>query len=286
MTGARDREPWVTWLFAGSIVAVAGLATGFDPTPQSLGPWLWSRHALAAGQWDRLFLSMFAHGGVLHLLLNLVGLLSFGTLVERSFGHARFAALYLVSGVAGNFAHALYGPDIPAVGASGAIFGLLGLLLILQPRMQVALFSIIPMPLVLFGAGYAALLPVLTQYSSVLPIAHEAHLGGMVAGAVAGLAFDPGRALRVLPAGYGIFLLISVGVAGFLRGEANPWFYLWIVVFLVAAFAYLRWLDRRLVQVTCDACEGTFAVHRRGGGRVTRTRCPHCRTRSTLGLAA
>lgn len=80
---------------------------------------------IAAGQTWRLFTATFLHIGVLHLLVNLYALNSLGPLVEGYFGHWRYAAIYVLAGLAGSMASYAFSPAISA-GASGAIFGLAG----------------------------------------------------------------------------------------------------------------------------------------------------------------
>jgi rhomboid protease GluP len=78
------------------------------------------------GQWWRLVTSTFVHFGALHLFFNMWVLWGTGGLVERLFGHGRFAAIYLVTGVVGSLASATWNPLVNSAGASGAIFGLIG----------------------------------------------------------------------------------------------------------------------------------------------------------------
>jgi membrane associated rhomboid family serine protease len=81
------------------------------------------------GQWWRLFTSMFLHGSLLHLAFNMFALWQVGRMVERIFGSARFVGLYLLAGLAGSLASVLWNPHVNSVGASGAIFGIIGGLL-------------------------------------------------------------------------------------------------------------------------------------------------------------
>ena len=80
----------------------------------------------------RLLTSMFLHGGLMHLLMNLYGLLIAGSLLEPALGSFRLAAAYLLSGLAGSVASVVVHPATVSVGASGAIFGLFGLLLVMM----------------------------------------------------------------------------------------------------------------------------------------------------------
>lgn len=251
-----ERLPVVTYALAAGILVVAWRVTGFVPTEASLLPVAWSRDAFAAGDWGRLIVSVFAHGGPVHLALNLLALLSFGAVVERAVGHAGMLALFLAGGVAGNLAHVLFGPDVPVVGASGAIFGLLGILLVFAPLAQVALLGVVPMPILLASALYVASVPVLSSLSDVLPIAHEAHLGGMALGFVSGLLLRPGRGWRVLPAAAAVFGAAWFGVAYAVALDYDAlvaadalgvllvvWPLAATVAVIGAAFAYLARLD-------------------------------------------
>jgi len=79
-----------------------------------------------AGEWWRLATAMFLHFGLVHLLFNTWALWVIGSLVERLYGHARFAAIYAVAGLAGGLASMTWNPIANSAGASGAIFGIIG----------------------------------------------------------------------------------------------------------------------------------------------------------------
>lgn len=83
--------------------------------------------AIASGQFYRLLTSIFLHGSLSHLAVNCLSLYSIGPSVEKWFGKDRFIALYLTSGLLGNVASYCFLP-LPSIGASGAVFGLLGAL--------------------------------------------------------------------------------------------------------------------------------------------------------------
>ena len=85
---------------------------------------------LQRGEYWRIIAAMFLHGGWLHWFLNCWALYQLGTLYETLFGSARFALIYFVSGICASIASSLYQHG-PAVGASGAIFGILGAFLTL-----------------------------------------------------------------------------------------------------------------------------------------------------------
>lgn len=131
--------------------------------------------------------SMFLHAGFGHLLVNMISLMFIGNFVEKLIGKKRFLWLYLISGL---FAGILFvgvsmitntDLNVYAVGASGAIFGLGGLLAILTPRLPVLVFFVFPMPM---WAAMAFLLLALWALSTSLglPIGNTAHLGGLIIG--------------------------------------------------------------------------------------------------------
>jgi membrane associated rhomboid family serine protease len=94
--------------------------------------WVLFGPAVAHGDWWRLVTAMFLHGFLLHLLLNMLALWWIGAPVEEYLGRVRFLLLYLVSGLAGSAGALVATPDGFVVGASGAIFGILGSMLILE----------------------------------------------------------------------------------------------------------------------------------------------------------
>jgi membrane associated rhomboid family serine protease len=150
-----------------------------------------------AGDFVTIFTSMFMHGGWLHIGGNMLYLWIFGDNVEDRFGHLRFLAFYLTCGVAATFAQLAFsmGSDIPNLGASGAIAGVLGAYILLFPQRRVRVmvgYGITEMPaLAVIGLWF-----VLQLFSGVGSlgaaadtggIAFMAHIGGFIAGVV--LAF-------------------------------------------------------------------------------------------------
>jgi len=131
--------------------------------------------------------SMFMHAGIGHLFVNMISLMFIGGFVEKLIGWRRFLGLYFAAGIfAGLFfvlVAAVLGTDLNvyAVGASGAIFGLGGLLAVLTPRLPVLVFFIIPLPM---WMAMAFLMIVLWALSAGLglPIGNTAHLGGLLVG--------------------------------------------------------------------------------------------------------
>lgn len=145
---------------------------------------------VAAGETWRLMTAVFLHGGIMHLLLNGYGLYLFGGFVERTFGHLQLLALFLVTGfVASVTSYALSpiseeGLFTPAIGASGAIFGLFGVFLAYNFRRRHTRLG---------RAMLQQMLPwlLLNVVLSFVPgIDWRAHFGGLVAGFLAGFAAE------------------------------------------------------------------------------------------------
>lgn len=143
-----------------------------------------------------LLTSMFMHGNFTHLLVNMISLFFIGNFVEKLIGRKRLFWFYMISGlIAGLFfvvfayffgnteiGTRIFGsPEIFAVGASGAIFALGGLLAILTPKLRVYVFFIMPMQM---WVAMVVLLVVLWAASigAGLPFGNTAHLGGLLAG--------------------------------------------------------------------------------------------------------
>jgi rhomboid protease GluP len=152
--------------------------------------------AVASGQVWLLLSSMFLHSGFIHLALNMLSLYFLGSFVEQAFGKGRFLALYLTSGLAGGIAYLCFGAfDEPAVGASGAIFGLLGGVLGYSVRRGTFSWQ---NPLI----RQLLILTALNLYIgfSVPNISNTAHIGGLVGGAAFGWLTAPnvysGKPLR------------------------------------------------------------------------------------------
>ncbi len=148
---------------------------------------------LREGRYWTLLTSVFSHSSLMHIFINMFVLNSFGSLLEMVLGHWRFLWFYLAAGIFSSLSHAvvsnwlMHVPEMPALGASGAIAGLVLVFSLTFPEEKILLFGLIPLP-ALWGAlafvgldlwGLSA-----QAKGGGLPIGHGAHLGGALAGAV------------------------------------------------------------------------------------------------------
>jgi membrane associated rhomboid family serine protease len=160
------------------------------------------------GTWPTIFTSMFLHGGWFHLLSNMWFLYIFGDNVEARLGGIRYLIFYLLSGVAAVFLQTYILPtsNVPMIGASGAIAGVLGAYLISFPRSRIAslvpilfIFTIVEIPAVIFlvlwflSQLYSGLFAM--QGAAASGIAWWAHIGGFVFGVIM-VSFFARRTIR------------------------------------------------------------------------------------------
>ena len=144
------------------------------------------------GDWMTIFSSMFMHAGILHIGGNMLYLWVFGNNVEDRFGHIVYLVFYLFSGVAATVSQLYFslGSDIPNLGASGAIAGVLGAYLLLFPFRRVTVLLVrfvVPLPAIIV-LGFWFLLQFFNGVGSIAisvetgGVAYMAHVGGFVAG--------------------------------------------------------------------------------------------------------
>lgn len=159
------------------------------------------------GDFPTLFTSMFMHAGLLHLGSNMLYLWIFGDNVEDRFGHGKFTIFYLLCGLGATFAQLAFsmGSNIPNLGASGAIAGVLGAYLVMFPKGRVSVMQgqrVIPMP-ALIVIGFWFVLQLFSGIGSIAStadtggVAYMAHIGGFVAGFVLTFLFRGNTAPRL-----------------------------------------------------------------------------------------
>ncbi|MEJ2732662.1 MAG: rhomboid family intramembrane serine protease [Anaerolineae bacterium] len=191
-------RPRFTWILLGLIVAVylgmeamgwtlTGTLGGSSNTEVLIRMGAKVTPLIAAGEYWRLFTSMFLHIGIMHLAFNGYALLVIGTELERLFGHSRFLAIYFLSGLMGSLASYAFSYSL-AAGASGAIFGLIGAL--------GAFFAIHRERLGTWGRNRLINIAFLIALNLFLGftqpgIDNLAHIGGLLAGLGLGWAMTP-----------------------------------------------------------------------------------------------
>lgn len=131
--------------------------------------------AVADGDWWRLLTAAFLHYGPIHLAMNMIALWLFGPALEAAIGSVRFLLLYLAAGLAGSAGALLLTPDAVTVGASGAIYGVFGAILVLE-RQGTYVFGGSVIPLLVINFAFTLFIP---------GISKGGHIGGFVGGALA-----------------------------------------------------------------------------------------------------
>jgi membrane associated rhomboid family serine protease len=131
--------------------------------------------------------AMFVHYDIWHIFGNMLTLYYFGRVLSQLVGQNKFLLLYFGGGLLGNALYILLAPPQSiAIGASGAIYAIAGALVVMMPTMRVAIWGILPLPLWMV----ILLFFVLWSLPNVVPgIAWQAHIGGLVAGLIAGFFF-------------------------------------------------------------------------------------------------
>jgi membrane associated rhomboid family serine protease len=175
--GALATRPYATQGIIGINVAVylAGLGSsgpgGLEARGALNGP------AVAAGEWYRIITSGFLHASPLHILMNMYLLYLLGTMLEPLLGALRFVSLYFLALTAGSLGVLLLDPNVNTVGASGAVFGLMGAAFLAQ-RMR----GIDP-----FASGLGGLLVINLAFTFLIRgISIGGHLGGLIGGFLGG----------------------------------------------------------------------------------------------------
>jgi membrane associated rhomboid family serine protease len=158
----------------GVVVVELGINGSFANNNVFLKGVLWGPF-VADGDWWRLVTSMFLHANFLHIAVNMWSLYIIGTILEQAIGRWRFLLLYMVSGVAGSAGALVWSPTQPTVGASGAIFGILGALFVLERRGSI------------YTGGQVGVMIVLNlvitfAFSSYISVG--GHVGGLIGGVI------------------------------------------------------------------------------------------------------
>lgn len=191
MNGRPIAVPLILWL--NILVYVAWTVTGGSEPNFMTENFLVSWQSLIEGRLWTLVTSVFSHAMFLHLFVNMYVFWGFGSALEIALGTGRFVRFYLLAGVAASLCHGVVSaflmgePQTPALGASGAISGVVVVFSLLFPWEKIYLLGLIPLPAI-GGAVLAVVLDLWGLISqtrgSDLPIGYGAHLGGALAGGV------------------------------------------------------------------------------------------------------
>ena len=189
-------------LIVANLLVFAGwqLRFGLDESVKQAGflPHEFTSNPLSIWCWHYVFTSMFMHGGWVHLLGNMWFLWIFGDDIEENCGAIGYLFLYLLSGIVAVLAFTLVAPqaDIPLVGASGAISGVLGAYFLHRPDARIKTLVFLPFPWIMNVPGLVFLLywialqvgaQVLTSRAHHVAgggVAYAAHIGGFIAGLI------------------------------------------------------------------------------------------------------
>jgi membrane associated rhomboid family serine protease len=187
-------------------VITAAQGAGFNSPGGSLYlRWVLFGPLVASGDWWRLITSAFLHASLLHIAFNMYFLWFVGSAVEAALGRGRFLLIYFVSALAGSAGALVHTPNAPVVGASGAIFGILGAALVLERQRNYVL-----------GGSAAALIVINLILSFTLNnISIGGHVGGLIGGVLCTLIlskFGRGHAAYSRVGLWGIAGVVAVGL--------------------------------------------------------------------------
>jgi membrane associated rhomboid family serine protease len=191
---------WVTYsiiaicvvLFVADAILSNGETLGGGMFGGSVGPLgqnnLINGFLVAEGEWWRIFTSAFFHLGLVHLAFNMYVLYLYGAIAERMYGHVEYAVIYLLCAAGGSVLTILVDPTQFAAGASGAIFGIVGLLFVVSRRHH----AVLGREARIMVGGIGSYLVFLLIFTFIVPgISWTGHLGGLIVGAVLGFLLPP-----------------------------------------------------------------------------------------------
>jgi membrane associated rhomboid family serine protease len=209
----NGQKPYVTY---GLIAICVAMFAGQLGSPEVEDRFVVMASEVADGEWWRVVTSGFLHGNLIHLLFNMLLLFQLGGAVEARLGRARFLGIYALSLVGGSIgAMLLQDPNQPTLGASGAVYGLMGAVVALSRRGRSPIES-----------GIGGLLVINLIFTFVFPgISIGGHLGGLAAGALAGLlirAVGEGSDVRRVAATAAVLAVLTVGLV-FASGPVSEW---------------------------------------------------------------
>jgi len=206
---AKDRKPYLTYFFISVFIIIFFLQMFFsffygeefmDKVFYNYG---FSLQGILNGKLETFLTSIFLHGGASHLFLNMIALFFFGRVAELEIGRKKFLLIFFSSAIIGNMAIltmsflGFYSVVVPTIGASAAIFGLMGTAMLVKPFEFILYPYLIPVPLIIVALVYtlyniAAFLLVITTGTSS-NISYISHIAGLAAGMFFGFRQEGGR---------------------------------------------------------------------------------------------
>lgn len=195
--GTPIGKPVVTYTLIGLTAAIFLLqfALGINEVASDWG--MWPVGISVGGEWWRLLTAAFLHGSLLHIAFNMYVLFALGPTLERILGHGRYLTLYILAALGGGVASYVFSDlRTVSVGASGAIFGLMGALIVAGRRLRYDITQVVILLAINVAIGFFS-----------PGVDWRAHFGGLVTGAVVAAIF-------VLPARHHRALVQSAGLVG------------------------------------------------------------------------
>jgi membrane associated rhomboid family serine protease len=217
-------EPWATYVLIAinTLVFLGELASGASATTIGGGSSLIADGAVLGpaiddGEWYRILTGGFLHAGLLHLGLNMLVLWILGRLLEPAIGTPRFLGIYFVSLLAGSFGALVADPNVPTVGASGAIYGLMGATIVIARRRGVEQIA--------SEIGIWLVLNLVLSFS-ISGISIGGHIGGLIGGTLAGMVIAAAESRAAARPAIGVetlaLLVLAVGSVGGAVFAAQP----------------------------------------------------------------
>ncbi len=197
-------RPVITWLLIAINIIVFEVLFSL---PEPMFKWVFDTFSFSLAtspQVWRWITNMFLQANSTHLFFNMISLYFFGKVVENQMGKKWWLAIYFVSGLLGNFAF-MFTSTVPAVGASAAVFGLMGAAMFLRPLERIHLF-IFPLPLGIVAIILATFESLIVAAGITGPVANIAHVAGLLAGIVFAFFHSPKKAAK------GLFILIICAI--------------------------------------------------------------------------
>jgi membrane associated rhomboid family serine protease len=203
-TGSVVTKTLIALNVAVFLASIAQGSGGLEPANVFVVDWALAAAPVADGEWWRLLTSAFLHANLIHIAFNMLMLWWFGQALESALGRGRFVGVYLVSALAGSAGALLLSPDSYTLGASGAVFGILGAGLVLERR-QIYVFG--------GGALVVILLNLAITFLGPGNISVGGHLGGLLGGMLCVIALSAAGRHPVYGRLDPLTVLIFVGLA-------------------------------------------------------------------------